>query len=141
MALNFHPTTGAIVACDFSSGFRIPEITKRRPVVIISPRLRGRDNLCTVVPLSTTPPTTIMPYHHKLFLDPPLPEPYNAPFHWVKGDMLYTVAFERMHLLFIGKDVNGKRIHDNRVVDNNELIKIQKCVLNGIGLTVLTTYL
>jgi uncharacterized protein YifN (PemK superfamily) len=57
MAIHFHPQRGTIVVCDFR-GFEAPEMQKRRPVVVVSPRLRHRDNLCTVVPLSTTAPRT-----------------------------------------------------------------------------------
>jgi|CXWL01.1.fsa_nt_gi uncharacterized protein YifN (PemK superfamily) len=134
MAINYHPATGAILVCDFGM-LRTPEITKRRPVIVISPNIKNRDNLCTVIPLSTTTPERLMPYHHKLFFDPLLPEPYTNPYSWVLGDMIYTVSFERLKGLSAGKDINGKRIYDNRVVDKNEMVVIMKCVLRGIGIT------
>ena len=140
MAIQIHPESGTIVICDFK-GFVPPEMVKRRPAIVISPRLRNRSSLCTIVPLSTTPPTHIMPYHHKLVVDPVLPEPYNEKFHWVKADMLYTVSFDRLFLPFKGKDDQGKRIYDVRVIDKADLIKIQQCVLHGIGLMALTEYL
>ncbi len=140
MTIQFHPEQGTILACDFK-GFVQPEMVKRRPVVVISPRLRKRDSLCTIVPLSTTPPREVAPYHFKLHVAPVLPEPYNADFHWVKADMLYTVSFGRLFLLFDGKDDNGNRKYDTRVVDRADLLKIQQCVLHGLGLTPLTAYL
>ena len=140
MAIQFHPEQGAILACDFQ-GFKEPEMTKRRPVVVITPRLRKRGKLCAVVPLSTTPPSEIMPYHHKLYLIPKLPAPYDASFHWVKADMIYTVSFERLFLLHNGKDASGKRNYDDRIIDKADLIKIQQCILHGLGLTGLTDYL
>jgi len=140
MAIQFHPEQGTILACDFD-GFKAPEMIKRRPVVVISPRLRNRGNLCCIVPLSTTPPNDVAPYHFKLHVTPTLPAPYNADFHWVKADMLYTVSFERLFLLHNGKDANGKRIYDVRVIDKTDLLKIQQCVLHGLGLTPLTEYL
>jgi uncharacterized protein YifN (PemK superfamily) len=82
-----------------------------------------------------------MPYHHRLVIDPVLPEPYDAEICWVKADMLYTVSFDRLHFPFKGKDGNGKRIYDVRVIDKADLLKIQQCVLHGIGLTALTDYL
>jgi uncharacterized protein YifN (PemK superfamily) len=56
MPLTYHPETGTILICDYNlgGGFIEPEMVKRRPVVVISPRFRHRDWLCTVVPLSTT---------------------------------------------------------------------------------------
>ena len=140
MAINFHSDQGAILICDFK-GFNAPEIVKRRPVIVVSPRLRLRGKLCSIVPLSTTPPPQIMPYHHKLYVNPELPEPYNANFHWVKADMIYTVSFERLYLLRDGKDNKGKRIYDDRVIDKADLLKIQQCILHGLGLTSLTNYL
>ena len=140
MAIKFHPEQGTIVICDFK-GFVPPEMVKRRPAVIISPRLRNRGKLCAIVPLSTTPPKQIASYHYKLHVDPVLPEPYNANFHWVKADMVYTVSFDRLHLPFDGKDGSGKRNYDVRVIDKSDLIKIQQCLLHGLGLTALTDYL
>lgn len=140
MAIQFHPEQGTIVICDFT-GFVPPEMVKRRPAVVVSPRLRKRSGLCTVVPLSTTPPDPICPYHFKLHVTPVLPAPYNAAFHWVKADMLYTVAFSRLHLPFDGKDASGKRNYDVRVIDPADLLKIQEAVLHGLGLPRLTSYL
>jgi len=40
LALQFSPAPGAIVICDYSTGFRPPEMVKVRPVVVISPRRR-----------------------------------------------------------------------------------------------------
>lgn len=140
MALKFHPEQGTIVICDFK-GFVPPEMVKRRPAVVVSPRLRHRGGLCAIVPLSTTPPEPIMAYHHKLYIEPPLPEPYNAHFHWVKADMIATVSFERLTLPFDGKNNTGKRLYDLRVIDKADLIKIQQAMLHGLGLTALTDYL
>ncbi len=140
MAIQFHPEQGTLVVCDFN-GFVLPEMVKRRPAVIVSPRLRTRPGLCTLVPLSTTPPAQVAPYHFKLHVTPPLPPPYDAIFHWVKADMLYTVSFARLQMPFLGKDASGKRIYDVRVIDKADLRKIQHCILHGIGLTDLTAYL
>ncbi len=140
MAIQFHPEQGTIVICDFK-GLVPPEMVKRRPVVIVSPRLRHRGKLCAVVPLSTTPPTHIAPYNYKLHINPVLPHPYDAKFHWVKADMIYTISFDRLSLPFGDKDANGKRMYDVRVIDKDDLIKIQQCLLHGLGLTKLTDYL
>ena len=140
MAIQFHPEQGTILICDFR-GFEAPEMVKRRPVVVISPRLRTRSKLCAVVPLSTSEPTKVEAYHYRLHTNPTLPEPYSSESHWVKADMVYTVSFERLFLMTSGKDANGKRIYDQRVIDRADLLKIQAAVLHGIGLTALTDYL
>ncbi len=139
MSLPYHPEIGTIVICDFNGV--PPEMTKRRPAVIISPRLRNRDNLCTVVPLSTTSPRKIMPYHYKLYTSPPLPTPYEALFHWVKADMLATVSLKRLRLPFRKKQNDMKREYDVRVVEQSDLIKIHQCILHAIGLSKLTNFL
>jgi uncharacterized protein YifN (PemK superfamily) len=138
MSIQFHPEPGTILICDFK-GLNAPEMTKRRPVIVISPRFKHRTKLCTVVPLSTTAPSKIEPYHHKLNITPPLPEPYDANHAWVKADMLYTVAFDRLFLPFAKKDTSGKREYDFRVIEKLDLIKVQECVLYGLGLTSLTS--
>ena len=141
MAIHFHPEQGTILVCDFR-GFVEPEMVKRRPVVVISPRLRNRSGLCTVVPLSTTQPAKVEPYHYRLHTAPCLPAPYVNSVHWVKADMLCTVSFERLFLMSHGtKDASGKRIYDQRVIDAADLLKIHAAVLHGIGLTKLTDYL
>jgi mRNA interferase MazF len=140
MAIQFHPEPGTILICNFE-GLKSPEMVKRRPVVVLSPRFKNRSGLCTVVPMSTTEPEKIQSYHHKLHTAPPLPEPFSSPSHWVKADMIYTVSFARLSLLFSKKDDGGKRIYDQRVIDAADLLKIRAAVLHGIGLTHLTDYL
>lgn len=140
MALQYHPEPGTIVVCNFR-GFVAPEMVKKRPAIVISPRLRNRGNLCTIVPCSTSEPPRISSYHFKLYVDPPLPKPYDSSFQWIKADMICTVSFDRLNIPFKGKDRSGKRIYDVRIIDKSELIKIQECVLHGIGLSRLTGYL
>ena len=140
MVLNYHPQIGTIVICDFY-GLVQPEMDKRRPVVIVSPRFRRRYRLCTVVPLSITSPTPIMPYHYQLKLNEPLPDPYDNPISWVKGDMLTTVSFDRLSFPYIGKDSNGKRKYIIRIVSDIDLLKIRECVLHSLALSRLTKHL
>lgn len=140
MAIQFHPQQGTILICDFQ-GLQEPEMVKRRPVVVISPRLRNRGNLVSVVPLSTTHPGDSYPYHHRLLLDPCLPAPYADPVAWVKGDMVYTVAFHRLYVPQLGKDASGKRQYDLRVLEPETMNLIMACVLHGMGLDRLTQHL
>ena len=65
-----HPVPGTIVRVDLSEGFRKPEIGKRRPAVVLSPLLPGRPFLCTIVPLSTTPPKPVLAHHMQICFDP-----------------------------------------------------------------------
>jgi mRNA interferase MazF len=140
MALKIHPEIGTIVLCDFY-GFVEPEMTKRRPAIVVSPRFRQRDNLCTIVPLSTTTPKNVMPYHCVLEFDPPLPRPYREPRMWAKCDMLSTISFNRLALPFSGKDSFGKRIYDIRVINALEMKMVRECILHALNLSELTTHL
>lgn len=141
MPLKYHPKTGTIVICDYNTGFVPPEMTKRRLAMVVSPQFKKRNNLCTIVPFSTTQPTQIMPYHYLLYLNPTLPPPYNSPTQWVKADMLATVSFKRLSLPFTGKGTNGKRQYIKTIITGHDFKSIQKCMLNAIGLNPLTQHL
>ena len=129
MAINEHPPTGTILRCNFDSGFRVPEMVKTRPVVVISPKISVRHWLCTVVPIGTERPQLIMPYHYELTdIDPPLPPPYQDGPNWVKGDMIVAVSFERLDFLRYGKDRSGKRVYRYDVLPDDDIRAIRSCV-------------
>lgn len=128
-----HPQPGTIVRVDLSQGFKKPEMVKRRPAVVLSPPLNGRPDLCSIVPLSTQSPRNVEEHHMKIEFDPPLPDPYGAPVKWLKGDIVLTVAFHRLRLLFSGWD-QGQRVYDVRVLDAATFSKVQVCVRHGLGL-------
>ncbi|WP_414714107.1 type II toxin-antitoxin system PemK/MazF family toxin [Sphingomonas sp.] len=77
MALSYYPSTGEILVCHYGQAAFEPEMNKSRPVVVIGPRLRRRGRLVTVVPLSTTAPTSTEPYHCLIQLDQSLPAPFS----------------------------------------------------------------
>ena len=137
MPLAEHPAIGSIVTCEFD-GFREPEMVKRRPVVVLSPKMRGREALCTVVPFSTTPPQPVQPYHAQIDISPPLPERWESKGVWVKGDMLYTVSLRRLDFLRFGKDANGRRVYYLKSLSDENLRTVRRCVLRALGLGALT---
>jgi len=108
-------------------------MVKARPVIVISPRLRNRDGLCTVVPLSTTPPRHVESYHCEIEFDRPLPG-WSAQKCWVKGDMVATVSFERLGLLRLGRDRQGQRKYLQLMIKHEQLQSVKACVLHGLGL-------
>jgi mRNA interferase MazF len=134
MSILYHPQVGTILRVDLNEGFRTPEMRKRRPAIVMSPKLPGRDQLCTIVPLSTTPPNPARPYNCVLDLDPPLPFPYDAPRMWVKADMVMCVAFHRLKLLDRGKNSHGERVYDVRVIDADKLEEIRACIRHSLGM-------
>ena len=66
MPITFYPRPGSVLICDFNSGFKEPEMVKKRPVVVVSPWARRFTELFTVVPLSGTAPQVVRDYHVKL---------------------------------------------------------------------------
>ncbi|WIH05508.1 type II toxin-antitoxin system PemK/MazF family toxin [Xanthomonas translucens pv. graminis] len=140
MGLKFHPDPGVVVICDFS-GFKEPEMVKRRPAIVISPRFRQRDDLCTIVPLSTTPPRSVCKFHHRIQFDPRMPDPYGEEWMWVKADMVSAVSFARLTLPWEGRDLQGNRVYDVRKISDVDLKAIKACVLHALGMGHLTPHL
>lgn len=139
MGLKFPPKPGLIVICDYSTGFRAPEMVKERLALVLSPRLPHRDQLCTVVPLSMTPARAGIRYQCKIALPMPAPAPYDGAFKWAKCDMLATLSYERMKLPYTGRDPQtGKRKYLQIVVDAEELEKVRRAVLHALGMESLT---
>jgi uncharacterized protein YifN (PemK superfamily) len=140
MSIEFHPPRGSIVTVDYGKGFKNPEMDKTRLAVVLSPEIKARVKLVTVVPLSLTEPETILPFHKQIEIPFELPKWGNQP-RWIKGDMVNAVGFHRVSLLRFDKDQQGKRVYQTAVLDD-ELFKIVKrCVLHGMGLSTLTKYL
>jgi len=98
--LKFHPKAGAMLICDFR-GFIVPEIVKRRPVVVITPRLAHRDGLCTIVPLSTTAPRHPQPFHVRLSQNY-MPGKEESPAPWAKCDLVCSVSMARLDRIKAG---------------------------------------
>jgi len=125
MPITFHPKTGTLLVCDFA-GMVEPEMVKSRPVVVISPRLRHRTGLCTVIPLSTTAPNLVMPWHCKVILEEQISPKWNETEIWAKCDMLYTMRFERLDR-FHARVGNHRKYYDKHIADN-QLQEIRNCI-------------
>ena len=141
MAINDHPATGTILICDFNGTFKEPEMVKPRCVVVLSPRIRARPKLCTVVCLSSTAPAHPQQYHCQIDIEPELPHPWESKGIWVKGDMIYSIGFHRLNLIRLRKSSDGKRIYRMNVVSEEQLKEIKCCVLRGLGMSSLTKHL
>lgn len=105
--LHYQPKPGSIVKCDFT-GYRIPEIVKKRPVLVIH-SYKSNSKLVTVAPISATPPTNIEYYHHELDLavETNVAQYLNSIRRWFKCDLVYVVSIDRMDRLKNATD--GKR--------------------------------
>lgn len=134
MPLNYPVAPGVILLCDYSTGFRPPEMVKLRPAVVISPRLPHRGRLCTVVPLSGTPPRSEVDYQCRIELEAPLPEPFPQAVWWAKADMLSTVSFDRLDLFRTKRDPMGKRKYLQPKVSPAIMENIRQAVLFSLGM-------
>lgn len=142
MGLMYYPRQGEILLCNYDTGFVAPEMTKRRPVVVVSPRLRRRADLGAVVPLSTTPPQNPEAYHCAIELAMPLPPPFDTPRMWAKCDMIATVALSRLDRFKAGRKADGgRRIFVSGKVSADQLRQVKSAILCGFGLDSLTTHL
>jgi mRNA interferase MazF len=141
MTILYHPAKGTILTCKFDRTFKEPEMVKRRPVIVISPQIKSRRGLCTIVCCSTSRPEPVMPYHHEMTLLSPLPRPWTSPSFWIKGDMVYSVSYERLDLIGLGKDEFGKRQYHMTPISDDQLKQVYACVLHRLGLSALTKHL
>lgn len=142
MGIKFPPVPGQILICDYSKGFKEPEMVKERLVAVVSPRLPNRDDLCTVVPLSTTPPRSGILYQCRVDLPFSAPEPYEGAFKFAKADMVATVAYHRLSMPYTGRDpASGQRKYLKIVLGPDELQKLRACLLHALGLSALTQHL
>ena len=137
MPITIHPKPGQILLCDFSQGFKEPEMVKnKRPVVVLVGEIKGRGRLVTVVPLSTVEPLQLQPYHYKIPKQlMPMIGRFQTDDSWLKGDMVYTIGFHRLDLIRLGKfGGNGKREYFKNRLSRDQMQKIYQCVLHGLNL-------
>lgn len=142
MALTYYPRVGEILLCDYATGFVAPEMVKRRPVVVVSPRLRRRSELVAVVPLSTSEPVPQEAHHCRVELQRPLPAPFDSPVMWGKCDMVATVSRARLDRFRLGrKSGHGARKFVSGQLEDDQIHAIRIAVLCGLGFDSLTIHL
>lgn len=145
MAITYHPRVGQILLCDFSQGFKEPEMVKSgRPVIVLSTAPSRASKLVTIVPLSTVKPDKIMPYHYQLPRNcMPQLGMFQRSDSWVKGDLLYTVGFHRLELIRLNKKnpTTGKRMYFKYALSRDRMKEIYSCVLHGMSLGHLTEHI
>lgn len=140
MAIQFPAPPGTILLCDYGlGGFMPPEMVKRRPALVISPRLPHRDGLCAVVPLSGSEPGRDLNYVVRLELPVPLPTPFDETVWWAKCDLVATVGFHRLDLFRTGRDPAGRRKYLQLRLAPADFDRVKAGVLFGLGMGALTT--
>lgn len=127
MPLRYQPKPRSVVSCDFA-GFRVPEMTKRRPAVVLRAHKQNR-KLVYVVPLSTTPPDPVRPYHFRFERSPVGSGPPTEA--WAKCDMVAVVSIERLSLLRSPQDVqsSGEQV----MISESQFAALRHCVAIAFG--------
>ena len=112
---------------DFSD-LKEPEMTKVRPVVVVSPRLPYRSEIAAIVPISLTAPRHDLPFCYKLSKNyhPNEPDDLDC---WAKADMLMNVATRRLSAFKV-----GRRKYVYPTLTPEDLLGVRKAVLAGLGL-------
>jgi mRNA interferase MazF len=128
MAIDYHPSLGEALWCDYT-GIE-PEMIKRRLAVVIVPKACSRKGLTTVVPISTSPPEVIQPWHVRLERDP-YPKGKKGAEIWAKCDMFSVVSFQRLWGYYTRW--NGRRQYQKMSVSLADIQAIRQGVLNALG--------
>ena len=128
MPVTFQPRPGQVLICDFR-GYEVPEMVKRRPVVVVA-RNRQNRSLVTVVPLSTTEPNPLTSAHHSLPISPTTGGP---PPCWAKCDMVATVSLARLDRV-MRRDRGGKRTYVVPVLSDADLAAVRRAVASALDL-------
>lgn len=127
MPLQFHPRAGQVFVCDFT-GFRVPEMVKPRPVIVISPKLPHRSEIVAIVPISLTPPKHTLPFCFRLSRNYHPHEGDGLPC-WAKADMLLNVGTYRLNAFKV-----GRRKYVYPTLSQEDLAGVRHAVLCGLGL-------
>lgn len=131
------PNVGAIVLCEFPEELAVPEMIKTRPVVVISPRIPGRSQLVSIVPLSTKEPTPFLNHHCEIPIRL-MPKALQAETThvWAKCDMLYTFSINRLDRFKAGRHrPSGKRLYEVGQLELAQIVQIRRCIAAGLGIT------
>lgn len=134
MPLLYYPNPGEIFVCNYDEYPIEPEMCKPRPVVVASPRLRGRAKLVGVIPLSTTVPDVLQDYHCEVELEQPLPAPFDSPKMWAKCDMYSVVSLDRLDRFKEPRArYGGARKWTSRKLSKEQLEAVRQALLRGLG--------
>jgi mRNA interferase MazF len=130
----FMPADGMMLLCDFSTGFRPPEMVKMRPVVVLSHRTRNAQT-SVVVPTSTVPPKRASAIC--ILLDPSR-HPFLDRTSYAKCEMITSVSRRRLFLFRHRTTGRGIDSRGTRVAAA-ELAAIRRGAAEVAGLVRLTS--
>jgi uncharacterized protein YifN (PemK superfamily) len=105
--INFVPERGHILLCDFDMACVPPEMSKKRRVVVVSPRSHNRARRCVVVPFSATAPYEMtmayVPFGANLYRSLSVPT-------WAICNAISHVSFDRLDRIRIKRDFLSERL-------------------------------
>ena len=127
MTLKFHPRSGQVFVGNFTD-LKIPEITKIRPVIVISPKLPYRSELVAIVPISTTEPRYDVPYVFRLSRNYHPTEADDLAC-WAKCDLVMNVSLKRLSAFKV-----GRRKYTYPTLTPEDLQGVRAAVAAGLGL-------
>ncbi|HET7815522.1 MAG TPA: type II toxin-antitoxin system PemK/MazF family toxin [Candidatus Baltobacteraceae bacterium] len=134
------PHPGDVYMCDFS-GYIVPEMVKKRRVIVISPRNAGTAPLAVVVPVSSTRPDPPSNVHVRLPGENIYRCFYGKQEVWAKADMIAHVRFDRLDRVRVPQlDEHGAPIERSaRYIPTvrlsaEHLQEVRVAVLHAIGL-------
>lgn len=122
----FWPKPGHILVCDFSIGFRPPEVIKRRPVIVVSSKAYHEARQCIVVVVSSRKPQKVQPYH--LQLEPGFIPNSKYTDAWVKCDLIHHVSYDRLDRFRV-----NRATYVAPILPKEKLTHIRACIMHAIG--------
>lgn len=131
--IRFQPSPGQILICHFGIAFRQPEMTKTRPVLVVSAHQREWTRICTVIPISSKRPNPVRSYHYQL--PPGILPTEKYPEAWLKGDLIVSVADHRLDRI-----KKGFRSYEAPTVPDDVLREARRCALHRLGMHSLTIH-
>ena len=136
------PDRGRIIVVNFDlgGGVILPEMRKsRRPCLVIQNNKLHRGQLVTVIPLSTTAPHRVMPYHHKMdhrsFRGWPMDWGGQDTPRWAKCDYIATISLQRCVDPYRCLAFERRQYVKVRAIDA-DIDAVEKAVLWALGINV-----
>ena len=118
-----------------SSGTWDNGISLQSPVVIVTPRLHYRPNLCMAVPLSMTPPDHPQLFHVKFSKNYHPNEDDDLPV-WAKCDLICNVSFRRLDRFKV-----GPRKYFSPKLSSEDLRSVRAGIICALGFPALTKHI
>lgn len=105
---------------------------KKRLCVVVSPKLKRRDDLVSVVPLSESAPDPTEHWHHKIEL---VSKSWGDGPRWAKCDMIATVGYARLSRPHYRHEVTGTRLYERLALTPDDISEVKTKVALALGIS------